>query len=186
MTLIVRGTELGGLSVTGSLPSLARLSGRRLTCVFASPPHGGFALIGNGLTYDSRRAQVLPQGPTGGFPAAKLGRGSGGELRPAEAGLVVRDPDDDGRESVNDLVFALQHEQLTLTPDAGEGAPMDRAGAVAVEGGEMLGPPVALVAGRPDSAGYPSPRPPRPLPRVLPIPLERCSGGAARLPRPQT
>src|SRR3989441_984081 len=179
MTLIVRGTDRGGLSVTGSLPAVARLSGRRLTRGFAAPPHGGFALIGNGLTYDSRRAQVLPQGPTGGFPAAKLGRGSGGELRPAEAGLVVRDPDDDGRESVNDLVFALQHEQLTLTPDAGEGAPMDRAGAVAVEGGEMLGRPVALVAGGSAPRGPPVPPPPQPLPPGPWPPTRRRHAGRA-------
>src|SRR3989454_2317242 len=128
MTLIVRGTELGGLSVTGSLPSVARLSGRRLTRGFASPPHGGFALIGNGLTYDSRRAQVLPQGPTGGFPAAKLGRGSGGELRPAGAGLVGRDPDDGGPGGVKDPVFVLPHGQPTPTPDARAGGPMEPAG----------------------------------------------------------
>src|SRR2546426_1628963 len=184
MTLIVRGTELGGLSVTGSLPAVARLSGRRLTRGFASPPHGGFALIGNGLTYDSRRAQVLPQGPTGGFPAAKLGRGSGGELRPAEAGLVVRDPDDDGRESVNDLVFALQHEQLALTPDAGEGAPMDRAGAVAVEGGEMLGRPVALVAGKAVLGGLLVRPPPDPIARDPCDDRGRGDPGAAQVAVP--
>src|SRR2546426_7277858 len=78
MTLIVRGTELGGLSVTGSLPSVARLSGRRLTRGFASPPHGGFSLIGDGLTYDSRRGPVLPQRAPRGIPPPQLGGGGGG------------------------------------------------------------------------------------------------------------
>src|SRR2546425_9481298 len=92
MTLIVRGTELGGLSVTGSLPSVARLSGRRLTRGFASPPHGGFALIGDGLTYDSKRGPGLPQRPTPGFPPPQPRPGGGGAAPPAGGGPVVSGP----------------------------------------------------------------------------------------------
>src|SRR5437763_8341906 len=45
------------------------------------------------------------------------------------------------------LVLLFQHEQLALSPYAGERAAMDGTGAVAVEGGEVVGGAVALVAG---------------------------------------
>src|SRR5438552_13920660 len=45
------------------------------------------------------------------------------------------------------LVLLFQHEQLALSPYARERAAMDGTGAVAVEGGEVVGGAVALVAG---------------------------------------
>src|SRR5438128_295946 len=44
-------------------------------------------------------------------------------------------------------VVLLQREQLALAPDAGERAPVDRAGPVRVERGQVLGRRIALVAG---------------------------------------
>src|SRR2546425_7853952 len=81
-------------------------------------------------------------------------------------------------------VVLFQHEQLALAAyHAGERAPVDRAGPVPVERGEVLGRRVALVAGgaarRGPAAGLAAGAGARGLPRARPPPPAPPAAGAA-------
>src|SRR2546428_11579924 len=80
-------------------------------------------------------------------------------------------------------VVLFQHEQLALAPDAGERAPVDRAGPVPVERGEVLGRRVALVAGGARRGGGARGPPPAPLARGPPVARPRPPPPAAAVRR---